>query len=303
MLNLDICSKDKLSVFIFILAGFYLFFMSYIGFSKLGLLPDEVYSLGLVKLSLKDMFYYATVDVHPVLYYLLVKCVAKLCFYNNLILVGRFVSLLPFYLLFILALTKIRKDFGLLTAALFSLSIVSMPQLMVYGVMIRMYGWAIFFLTCSVVFVYDILKEPSIKGFLVLTLVTIASTYTHYFSAIASGVIYILFLSYILRFNKDLLKKWFFSVLCIVLAYIPWIPSLIAQVTRVKGDYWIESISASSFIDYIFYICSPCNVFATGNDHIAPTVLGIVLFICLIIIVFIHLFQKKNILISHIFQF
>ena len=91
--------------------------------------------------------------MHPPLYYLILKIFSNVFIYLNIsknyIIIGRITSLLPFYLLFIISLTKIRKEFGWLTAGLFALSVKTMPQLINFTVEIRMYGWAMFFVTTS----------------------------------------------------------------------------------------------------------------------------------------------------------
>ena len=44
----------------------------------------------------------------------------------------------------IYAITKVRKNFGMLTAGLFCFLLPAMPKLADYTVEVRMYGWALF---------------------------------------------------------------------------------------------------------------------------------------------------------------
>ena len=74
-------------------------------------------------------------------------------------MIGRFVSLLPFYLLFIISILKLRKNFGLLATGLFTLTLISMPQMMNFAVELRMYGWGLFFITCSFILIHDLIKN------------------------------------------------------------------------------------------------------------------------------------------------
>ena len=78
------------------------------------------------------------------------------------------VSLIPFYLIFILSLTKIRKNFGMLASGIFCLLIISMPQMMLYAVEVRMYSWALFFVTASFIYSYEIIHDSSIKNWIIL---------------------------------------------------------------------------------------------------------------------------------------
>lgn len=105
-------------------------------------------------------------DVHPLLYYIILRIFFGLAlFFNfeNLVLISKFVSIIPIYLLLIISYTKIKNEFGLFTAAIFSLCILSMPQLMIYSVEVRMYTWSLFFNTASFIIIYELIKRPTIK--------------------------------------------------------------------------------------------------------------------------------------------
>ena len=283
MLNLK-TKEDKLGFCLLILGLIYLVIMTYVGVTRLGLIPDEFYSLGLTQLGMNEFLYFAINDVHPIFYYLLYRFLALFFNSDNLIIAGRLLSLLPLYLIFIWIIPKIKKEYGLLAAGLFSLMIASMPELMVYGVMLRMYSWSIFLLLASAMYVMKIIKEPSKKNFIILTVLSIASAYTHYFSAIGSIIIYLLFLGYIIKTNKALFKKWILSTITVILSYIPWILILFFQLQKVKAKYWIEPIGIKSIITYIYYVLTPINHFIGGKETLNPTFMGTVFLVCLIIL-------------------
>lgn len=161
MKNLN--KEDKLGKILFIISIITLLYVSYIGFTKLGMWYDEIYSLGMVKSPFNDFINFAFLDVHPPLYYLIFKVFYKIGVFLgiNPIIVGKFTSLLPFYLILVLAATKVRKNWGCLTAGLFAFCIVTMPQLMNFAVELRMYSWGLFFVTASFIYAYDILNKNS----------------------------------------------------------------------------------------------------------------------------------------------
>lgn len=123
-------------------------------------------------------------------------------------------SIIPLYLMLILGATKIRKNFGWLTAGIFALCIVCMPQLMNFYTQLRMYSWALFFVTASFVYIWEIINnESSYKNWGVLILLTICSVYTHYFSGIASFILYLFLFVYLIKNNKKDLKNGFLQQL------------------------------------------------------------------------------------------
>lgn len=196
--------------------------------------------------------------MHPPLYYLILKIFSNVFIYLNIsenyIIIGRITSLLPFYLLFIISLTKIRKEFGWLTAGLFALTVITMPQLINFTVEIRMYGWAMFFVTTSYIFFYNILKEKHVTiSWIMITILTICSAYTHYFSGIRSGVLYLILLIYFIRNNKSQIKYWFSSSLISILCFCPWIPNLIKQIFMIMEYFGLNNECSKSYRFYILY--------------------------------------------------
>ena len=278
---------EKIGIILFILSIIYLIISSYIGIFEANMWYDELYSLNMANMPIVSMITAGANNVHPLLYYFILKIFVKifgLFSFENLEIIGVIVSLIPFYLLLILSLTKIRKNFGLLCSGIFSLCIISMPQLLRYSIEVRMYGWALFFLTASYVYIYEINKESDLKKWIILTVLTICSCYTHYFAAVASFCLYMVFLIHILSKNRELLKMWLFSGITVVLSYIPWIPPLINQIHNVGSSYWIDPISANTIIGYIYYIFSPLHNYINGNSVIYPDIIGTILLITFIIL-------------------
>jgi hypothetical protein len=84
----------------------------------------------------------------------------------------------------------LRKEFNPLFAGIFSFSITSLPNFMYLGTTIRMYTWGFFFLTLGFFYAYKIISKPKKRYYIFLTLLSIMSLYTHYFS------LYIIFCIY-----------------------------------------------------------------------------------------------------------
>lgn len=286
--------EKTLGMFLFAIACVYLVFTTYIGLTKIAIWSDEIYSIALASLSFSDFIKYSFSDVHPILYYLIYRLfvyIFNIFNYTNVAVIGKFVSLIPMYLLFILSLTKIKKNFGMLAAGIFSLCIISMPQMMVYSVELRMYSWALFFVTASFIYAYEVVHNPNIKNWAILIILTVCSMYTHYFALLAVGCIYLVMLAHLIKNNRQLIKMWFVSAVISLFSFSLWIPQLLIQ-SRMNDTLWIDPISIDKIITFIYFIFSPSEFFMVSNESISPSVLGslfVIAVICLICLTY-----KKN---------
>lgn len=181
--------------------------------------------------------------------------------YNNIGAIGELVSLIPIYLLIILSFIKIRKNFGMLTNGLFIFCLVSMPIITNQCLNIRMYTWALFFITASFIYIYEIINKPSYKNWIILTILTICSSYTQYFSLLSSVVLYLTFLIYIFLKNKELLKKWLISTVICIISYIPWLPIVYSQFTTGQNGFWIPKITLTTLVGYVYNILCPIPLY------------------------------------------
>lgn len=280
-------TEDNLGILLFIIGVIFLIFTSYVGLTKIGLWYDELYSIAFAQLPISEMIDLGSKDVHPLLYYLIFKVFVKIFTFLDIAVVGKIVSLIPVYLIGILTLTKVKKNFGWLTAGIFFLCITTMPQMMLYSVEIRMYSWGLFFVTASFIYAYDIYKNPNLKVWIILTLLTICSAYTHYFAAVASFGIYIVLLIHLIRNNKEQIKYWFISALISVIAFIPWAFIVLGQIANIESNYWIAPIGLNTLVSYVYFTLSPAEMFIQANELVAPTILGTIM-----LVIFIYLICK-----------
>ena len=281
-------NEDNLGIFLFIIGIIFLLIATYIGLTKIGLWYDELYSIAFSQLSVSDMLLIGPKDVHPILYYLIFKSFAKILTFLDIGVVGKIVSLIPIYLIGILSITKVKKNFGYLTAGLFFLCIVSMPQLMIYSVEVRMYSWGLFFVTASLIYSYEIIKNNSnLKNWAILTILTIGSAYTHYFSAAGSFSIYVLLFIYLFKNNKEQLKYWFLSAAIGVIVFLPWTFIVLNQMATYESGYWINPITVNTLISYVYFVLSPATFFIQANELVSPTILG-----SIFLLMFLYLIYK-----------
>lgn len=132
---------------------------------------DELFTVGMIEHSYGDLIAFTAKDVHPPLYYCIVKFVLELCklisAQANAVVIAKVVSVLPYFILFVYSVTFIRRRFGIFTGGLFLFCVIAMPQLSAYTVEVRMYSWALLFVTAAFLHAYGTVvaeREPEAEA-------------------------------------------------------------------------------------------------------------------------------------------
>ena len=118
---------------------------------------DEYWTYSLVNLPFMQGMIVAVHDVHPPLYYLILYLFTPLGLDNLYLL--KVLSIVPYVLLMIVSATKIRKDYGWLTAGLFVFAIGIMSDFFCEFLTIRMYSWGLFFVVMMFIFYNDVITK------------------------------------------------------------------------------------------------------------------------------------------------
>lgn len=247
---------------------------------------DELFSMEFATRPVGELISLTARDVHPPFYYMILRFFLLLVDFlvpgsmlGNGVAVeitAKLVSVLPFVILFIYGATTVRKRFGIIPAGIFSFFIVTMPQLPEYTTEIRMYSYAILFVTAMMIHGYLLVlkmedkdrKWDIING-IAFWLYATAAAYTHYYGAFSIGIIYGVYLIWMLVvYFRHMKKKSSDGVLnfkplatvviainLTIAAYIPWISVVLSQVKAVKANYWIQPVglrSLGSCVKYLF---------------------------------------------------
>lgn len=274
---------------------------------------DELFTMGFAGQSYGEIVGYTARDVHPPFYYMYIKTAIELCKLiipsAEPVVIGKLCSVLPYLLLLIYAIWKVRKYFGMLCAGIFSFCVFSMPQLSQYMTEIRMYSLSLFLVTAALLHGYGTIlsvgkkktampeKASSITGqpaaamekgavftntggmlrenmdWLLLTLYGILAAYTHYFACVAAAMIYLCLLCwyFIMKPGRAYIKKWGLCVFVSALCYIPWLFTVISQVRQVKESYWILPLTLRSVGGCVKFLLKPS--FADGTVNVLAAVL------------------------------
>lgn len=213
---------------------------------------DEAFSALLINYSWHEMFYRIGLDVHPPLYYILLRLWADVLGHSMWALRGfsAFFSIATVWMtyLFVKAAFK-RESLAQISALLIALS----PFQVQFVIEARMYTLGTFLVMSGAYFLVKALESQRAnlsKGrvwsyWLVFALCNIGMFYTHYylfFSAFAFGLytLYYLYRNY--GFSWKEYKYALSAYTLLVLAYVPWLKSFAEQFGRVQDNYWIPKV-------------------------------------------------------------
>lgn len=285
-LNKD--KSDLMGIFLLILSILIFGLLIYHAIKYPFLSNDEWFTLGIINLSIPNMVHVTAMDVHPPLFYLIlygfINFFKLLSINIDLIYVMKITAMFPYIILFIVALTKIRKDYGLLTAGLFSFTLISMCNFFTYFLISRMYSWALLVVVLAFISLIDVIEKGNLKYWILLTLFALIAAYLHYFAAIPIVVMYLALFIYLIAKRdygnfKSQLKKYFLSVVIAILCYLPWSFILLGQMKQVQNNYHIHALTMEKIINNLSYYLSISN-----NHFIQLAACAIILVVFLIFI-------------------
>ncbi len=223
---------------------------------------DEVFSVNFLKYHYDEIVALTAEDVHPPFYYWYLKAFHDI---GKLIMPGvasevlaKMASLLPMAGIWAYAFTLVRKRMGILVASLFIFLISTMPQLSGYAVEIRMYSLALFCITALFLHSYEIILENKLRHWITFWIYGIVTAYIQYYACVGVVAVYIAMFVFFLMTKKKQQMIYIAICACIsVVAYLPWIPSLIAQITNVSNSYWIQPLTIRSIFGCMKFVFLP----------------------------------------------
>ncbi|MDE7247512.1 MAG: hypothetical protein K2N43_06465, partial [Lachnospiraceae bacterium] len=223
---------------------------------------DELFTVGMAEHSYGELIRFTAADVHPPLYYCIVKLFSDLCKLivpsAGTVIQAKLVSVLPYFILFVYSVTWIRRRWGVFTGGLFLFCVTAMPQLSAYTVEARMYGWAMLFVTAAFLHACGcLMTEPVVAAgthlmvgdvsrtnvgrgqYLhgtALVLYGLAAAYTQYFACVAVVMVYLYLLFLFWRQDRGRIREWLLYVGLSVIGYVPWLFALAGQISAVQEN-------------------------------------------------------------------
>ena len=198
---------------------------------------DETYSASMAAHGPMDIIRYVQDDVHPPLYYLLLHGMTRLV--GNTPLGLRMLSVLFGVGLVALGVGPLARLTDRRTGLLFSTLVMFSPALICFSQETRMYSMAAFLLTGATLYGYLAYQKGKPKDFVLFSIFLVTGMYTHYYALLALVLLCAGLLGLSFFRQRDHRRAMLIAIACGALAYLPWIPSFIGQIERVREGFWI----------------------------------------------------------------
>lgn len=241
-------NKDVIIAYLLVLAGAVIY-ISLIFNQNVWL--DEAFTATLVRTDMAGVLERSMKDTLPPLYNILLKIMTDLFGYKVPIM--KLTSVIPMILTMLLGASVIRKRFGPYTSYLFIIAIATMPNMLFYGVEIRMYSLGFFFATASGIYAYEAVCDSNRKNWILFTLFSVLAGYSHHFAFVTVGFVYLFLLLYYVFFERENLKRWFLCLLATILLYFPCLLVTLKQFASVSGYFSMPEVTFSVFLKYMRY--------------------------------------------------
>ena len=238
---------------------------------------DECYSAGLARHTLGEIWSIGGHDVHPILYYWMLRIVYLIT--GGSIMAYRIFSVIPIAIMIILGYTHIRKDFGEKTGFIFSFLSAFLPEMAVYAIEIRMYSWAILAVSILAIYAYRLSKEDNTKNWIIFGISSLVSIYLHYYGLMAAGLINVILLIYLIikKRKKGIIFIVSFGVVQ-ALAYLPWLVNFATQLSNVSKGFWIGFSFPQTPMELLSSQLAGYVKSSDYTDFLVPTVLALELY-------------------------
>ena len=272
--------------FLGIIVGFLT--LVFLTISKASIWFDEAFSAYIIRFNFAEIWHYTSVDVHPPLYYFLLKIWSL--FFGSSDFALRSMSAFFGALTIILSYFLVKRLYDRKNALFASSFLAISPMLIRYSQEARMYTMVSFLGVLTVRAFYEawVVKntaENKKKWRIIYIIAVCAGIWTQYLYALVPISLWIFRTIYILnrqekKLNKykflpffrfrnwknDLKRllsdffaeKWLSSHLIVAFLYIPWIPFFISQATYVKAKFWIPALDFTTIpnmiSNFFFYL-------------------------------------------------
>ncbi len=252
---------------------------------------DEAFGAYLIRFNFWDIARYTAADVHPPLYYWLLKLWSML--FGNSELALRSMSVLFGAIAIVFGYLLIHRLFGKKAARVSLLFMALSPMLVRYGQEMRMYTLVTAIaLAATYVLTYAVTTKKRLPWVIYGILVSLGM-WTHYFSAIVWLAHWIWQADNVRRVAKKgkfiktfFSKEWVFAHIVAVGLFLPWLPFFLFQLFVVQAfGFWIGPITPDTLVNF------STNVFYYQGSN---TVVGWLAFVFLVVVIFLGILSYKS---------
>lgn len=218
---------------------------------------DEAFSAYITKYNFAEITHYTALDVHPPLYYWLLKGwtsvfgTSAFAFRSMSVFFGVIALILLFFL--------IKRLFNRKTAAASVVLVAISPLFVSLGIEMRMYMLVAVIVLAATLMLWRSLKTGKLCDYIIYGVLVCLGMFTHYFTAVV-WLSHWVYRAIYLRTNglngRKLAKAyfdkpWIIAHIVAVGLYVPWIPTVITQFRTVSNGFWIPAVTANTPSNYL----------------------------------------------------
>jgi len=219
---------------------------------------DEAFSSYIIQFSFADIFHYTSTDVHPPLYYWLLKAWSELFGTGEFGL--RSMSILFAVGAIVAAFFLVRRLFGRKVALVALLFLTLSPMLVRYADEARMYTMSAFIAVTATYALVRANESRQRRWWVVYGVLVALGMWTHYFTILVwlahwawrLWATYSKGTSFKLWWKKFFSKNWVIAHVVAVGLFLPWLPFMIKQLGIVQsGGFWIGPAGIDTPTNYV----------------------------------------------------
>lgn len=224
---------------------------------------DEAFSAYITQFNFADIATFTAADVHPPLYYWVLKIWTF--FFGTTELAFRSLSVLFGVGAITAAYFLARRFFGRLVAGVSLLFLVLSPMLIRYSDEARMYTLAAFIILIATHVLVKATESHKRRYWVLYGILVSLGMWTHYFTALA-WVAHWAWRAFVIRrsttkpglfWRKFFTKDWILAHIIAVGLFLPWLPFMALQLGGIQGTgFWIAPVGVDSFPNFftnLFY--------------------------------------------------
>jgi uncharacterized membrane protein len=209
---------------------------------------DEAFSAYLMRFDFFDIARYTANDVHPPMYYWLLKAWTSVFGTSDLAL--RLPSLLMIAASIVVIVLLVRKLFSINAARWTALLLAISPLLVRFGEEARMYSLALLITSVATYVLVSVTERPTRKKWLAYAVLVSLGMWTHYFTALVWLAHWVWRWSVRREYKnarKFWTKEWILAHVGAIALYLPWLPFMAHQLGTVQGTgFWIQPVTADT---------------------------------------------------------